>query len=52
MFEDVLGSWFLRLGNVKMAQAILDLCGVPLDARSTVSQCVLCHTFMSLLISW
>ncbi|CAM9255688.1 unnamed protein product [Ascophyllum nodosum] len=36
MFEDVLGSWFLRLGNVKMAQAILDLCGVPLDARSTV----------------
>lgn len=36
MFEGVMGSWFLRLGNVKMAQAIFDLCGVPLDARYTV----------------
>lgn len=36
MFEGVMGSWFLRLSNVTMTQAILDLCGVPLDARYTV----------------
>ncbi|CAM9232741.1 unnamed protein product, partial [Scytosiphon promiscuus] len=35
-FESFLGPWLLRLGNVKMSQAILELCGVPHDARATV----------------
>lgn len=39
-FAAFVGPWFLRLGNVNMSQAILDLCGVPQDARSTVSQTV------------
>lgn len=37
-FETFVGPWFLRLGNVNMSQAILELCGVPQDATSTVSQ--------------
>ncbi|CAN0275954.1 unnamed protein product, partial [Discosporangium mesarthrocarpum] len=32
-FEAYLGPWCLRLGNVKMSQALLDLCGVPAEAR-------------------
>eukprot|EP00752_Nemacystus_decipiens_P009926 g8853.t3 len=36
-FETFVGPWFLRLGNVNMSQAILELCGVPQDARSTLT---------------
>ncbi|CAM9424389.1 unnamed protein product, partial [Hapterophycus canaliculatus] len=36
-FESFLGPWVLRLGNVKMSQAILELCGVPQDARLAVT---------------
>ncbi|CAM9886395.1 unnamed protein product [Ectocarpus sp. 4 AP-2014] len=35
-FEGFLGPWFLRLGHVKMSQAILELCGVPQDVRPIV----------------
>ena len=36
-FESFFGPWFLRLGNVKMSQAILELCQVTQEARPTVS---------------
>ncbi|CBJ48836.1 eIF-2alpha kinase GCN2 similar to Eukaryotic translation initiation factor 2-alpha kinase 4 (GCN2-li [Ectocarpus siliculosus] len=36
-FEGFLGPWFLRLGHVKMSQAILELCGVPQDVRPIVT---------------
>ena len=36
-FESFCGPWYLRLGNVKMSQAILELCQVTQEARPTVS---------------
>ncbi|CAM9336634.1 unnamed protein product [Laminaria digitata] len=36
-FESFCGPWYLRLGNVKMSQAILELCQVTQEARPTVA---------------
>eukprot|EP00903_Cladosiphon_okamuranus_P014260 g13246.t1 len=36
-FETFVGPWFLRLGNVNMSQAILELCGVSQEAKSTLT---------------
>lgn len=35
-FKSCLGPWVLRLGNVKMTAAILELCEVPFPARAAV----------------
>ena len=51
-FESFCGPWYLRLGNVKMSQAILELCQVTQEARPTVSvacarlRCLSCKSRM------
>lgn len=49
-FEAFVGPWFLRLGNVNMSQAILELCGVPQDARSIVSRFVCLAVFLAVRV--